>query len=144
MSLRDDVGGQVVVVMVVMIVTVMVVKMMIDAGQGMYYDKAFEQTQKTGGCVVKVPEPTKVVCLYDLHFKYASRGVVVTIINSHHYNHQYHHHRHRHRLRLRRCHLLVTLAAASLRIKGLSRLSGRYSAAAAAAADAAAADAAES
>ena len=73
MSLHDDVGGQVVLVMVVMIVTVMVVKMMIDAGQGMYYDKAFEQTQKTGGCVVKVPEPTKVDCLYDLHFKYASR-----------------------------------------------------------------------
>ena len=61
---------------------------------------------------------------------------VITIIN----NNSYHHCRRRRRRR----HLLVTLFAASLRIKGLSQLSGRYSAAAAAAADAAAADAAES
>jgi hypothetical protein len=40
------------------------------AGKGMYYDKAFEQMQKMGGGnVVAIPEPTKVDCLNNLHFK---------------------------------------------------------------------------
>ena len=40
------------------------------AGKGMYYDKAFEAMQKMGGArVAAVAEPTKVDCLYDLHYK---------------------------------------------------------------------------
>ena len=38
------------------------------AGNGMYYDKAFEVAEK-GGCMLRVPEQTKVDCLYDLHYR---------------------------------------------------------------------------
>jgi hypothetical protein len=36
----------------------------------MYYDKAFEQAQKMeSGGVLKIPEPTNIDCLYDIHYK---------------------------------------------------------------------------
>ena len=38
------------------------------AGNGMYYDKAFAVAEK-GGCVLRVPEQTKVDCLYDLQYR---------------------------------------------------------------------------
>jgi hypothetical protein len=70
----------------------------------MYYDKAFEQMQKSGSRAMALPQPTKVDCLYDLHYKCVP---------------------------FRRCQrppppiTQMTRAAASLRIKALSLLNGR-------------------
>jgi hypothetical protein len=49
------------------------------AGKGMYYDKAFEQAQRSSGSVMALPEHTKVDCLYDLHYKYVHITITITI-----------------------------------------------------------------
>lgn len=41
-----------------------------NLGKGMYYDKAFEQAQRSSGSVMALPEHTKVDCLYDLHYNF--------------------------------------------------------------------------
>ena len=59
----------------------------------MYYDKAFEEMQKSGGGgVIRIAEPTKVDCLYDLHYKY----VALLLLVHHHHQQPQHQHRHNH------------------------------------------------